>query len=334
MPIKNSKSKKKKNPQKAKQRLPVVKTVHEKKSDKAKLLQRSYFIKLKTGDVLHLLRIYKDKAAPAVFMLHGSISNGRVFYSKGGKGLGPFLADAGYDVFIADLRGKGQSYPPVSRLSSYGQTEAILEDIPAFLKKIKQLKKGHPAKYWVAHSWGGVLLASYLARHPKEAREIKAMVFFAVKRSVSVFNWDKFWHLDVLWHRVGPWLTHLWGYLPITTLRLGMDNEPKQFHQHIKQWAKPSPWIDPIDDFDYATEIQKVKLPPVLNLVGEGDTFMGHPSDVYNFMGEMGLSGQGYHILSRKNGNLHDYDHISILTDPDAMKDHFPLLLEWIKSPS
>ncbi len=295
-----------------------------------KLIQRSYFIPLNKRDTLHLHRIYTNKKGPGIFLLHGSISNGRVFYSKGGKGLGPYLARAGYDVFIGDLRGKGQSRPAIHRYSDYGQTEAILEDIPAFLKKIKQLKK-EPAKYWVAHSWGGVLLASYLARFPKEAKNLKAIVFFAVKRTVRVFNWDKFWNLDVLWHRLGPVLTRLWGYLPITTLKLGMDNEPKLFHKHIKQWASPSEWVDPVDGFDYATAIQKTKLPPVLNLVGQGDTFMGHPSDVYNFITEMGLPIQDYHVLSRKNGNLHDYNHISILTHSDVTKDHFPLMLKWLK---
>lgn len=36
-------------------------------------------------------------------------------------------------------------------------------------------------------------------------------------------------------------------------------------------------------------------------------------------------------VLSRKNGNLNDYDHINMLTHPCAVKDQFPLVLEWLR---
>jgi hypothetical protein len=35
-------------------------------------------------------------------------------------------------------------------------------------------------------------------------------------------------------------------------------------------------------------------------------------------------------VLSKGNGNLHNYDHINILTHPDAPKDHFPIVLNWL----
>lgn len=52
-----------------------------------------------------------DASAPAVLMLHGAISNGKVFYSDKAHGLGPFLAKSGMNVFIGDLRGRGLSQP-------------------------------------------------------------------------------------------------------------------------------------------------------------------------------------------------------------------------------
>ena len=126
------------------------------------LEQKSLFIQVPNSqDRLHLKRIFNNPQGVPVFMMHGSIENGKIFYSQSLKGLAPYLAQRGFDVFIADLRGKGESTPPVSRKSTYNQTTTLKEDIPLFLSKIRQIKGCQPM-HWLAHSWGGVLLLSYL----------------------------------------------------------------------------------------------------------------------------------------------------------------------------
>ena len=62
------------------------------------------------------------------------------------------------------LRGRGESKPVIDKHARYGQTEAILEDIPAFIDKIEQLE-GKKPDYWLAHSWGGVLMNSAFATY-------------------------------------------------------------------------------------------------------------------------------------------------------------------------
>jgi hypothetical protein len=37
--------------------------------------------------------------------------------------------------------------------------------------------------------------------------------------------------------------------------------------------------------------------------------------------------------LGRDNGNRLDYDHINMLTAPQAQEDHFPQILEWLLNP-
>ena len=50
-------------------------------------------------ETLYLKRFRSAQAqAPAVLMVHGMMSNGRVFYSQGGKGLAPWLARQGYEI--------------------------------------------------------------------------------------------------------------------------------------------------------------------------------------------------------------------------------------------
>ena len=97
------------------------------------------------------------------------------------------MADQGYDVYIGDLRGKGLSTPPIGKFSNYGQTEAITEDIPAFIEHIIRVASACQ-QHWIAHSWGGVLLSSYYARFPEHRSLVNSMVYFAVKRRIRVFN--------------------------------------------------------------------------------------------------------------------------------------------------
>src|SRR5215203_377312 len=102
--------------------------------------EESIFIPFRAGEQLHMKRFFTGENDPPVFMLHGSIENGRIFYSASGKGLAPFLASNGYDVFVADLRGRGLSTPSINRHSTYGVHESIMEEIPVFLNKIRELK--------------------------------------------------------------------------------------------------------------------------------------------------------------------------------------------------
>lgn len=298
------------------------------------LEQASLFVPVNSTDELHLKRIHtKGFLGPPVFMLHGSIENGRIFYSQNGKGLAPYLARNGFDVFVGDLRGRGESRPRISRYSRYGQTEAITQDIPAMVSAIRKIR-GDVKQRWIAHSWGGVLMASYLARFDEHRPLVDSMVCFATKRTIRVCHLKKRFIMDFCWGPFARLLVKVFGYLPTKQFRLGSDNETDKFHHHIRLWVKPSyPWIDPDDGFDYGTAIQQIKLPKTLHLVGVADSHLGNPKDVRDFMKETGgVQEFIYQVLSKREGNLHDYSHVDILTHPDAVRDHFPLVLNWLRA--
>ena len=103
--------------------------------------QESVFIKLGDHQTLHLRRIANQQpSGPVVLLIHGAVENGKIFYTHSNKGLAPFLAEQGYCCYVADLRGRGESKPAICKQARYGQTEAIVEDIPAFIEKIEQLE--------------------------------------------------------------------------------------------------------------------------------------------------------------------------------------------------
>ncbi|RYZ54819.1 MAG: alpha/beta hydrolase [Proteobacteria bacterium] len=295
--------------------------------------QESIFLPVSSeGDELHL-RHFKpiDNTKGIIFLLHGAIENGRIFYSNNGdKGLAPFLAQSGFEVFVGDLRGRGKSRPHISASSSYGQTEAIVEDLRVMADHMSQVAAGRP-QHWIAHSWGGVLLASHLLRFPERIKSIESLTFFGTKRSVAAINLKRFVGIDIVWNRASKLATLIYGYLPGKKLNLGSDDETKRSHAHSVAWVKNTrEWIDPVDGFDYGAATRSIKLPRTLSLAGIKDAYLGNPKDVRRFLKECYLPDDSFLLLSKKNGNLKDYGHIDMLTATEALSDHFPLVCNWL----
>lgn len=287
------------------------------------------FIPVDQTDTLHMMRIYSKPDGPPVLMIHGAIENGRIFYNEQGKGLGPYLAMNGYDVYAADLRGRGGCIPHVSRSSYYGQTDSITADIPAYMNKIKEIR-GEIKQRWVCHSWGGVLATAHLLRYPENISNVESLVYFGSKRRVSVRNLHRFLYIDIVWRYGFTLVSRIFGYVPAKKFGFGTDDESRGSHYGCVFWVEEKTWIDPVDGFDYGKAAERIKLPPALYFAAANDMSLGHPSDVTDFINESGDHRHEYILLSKKNRNLHNYDHVSMITHRDAPMDHFPKVLSWL----
>ncbi|MBV8047749.1 MAG: alpha/beta fold hydrolase [Paludibacterium sp.] len=292
-------------------------------------LEHDFFVAVTASDRLRLRRIYRQDAGPAVLLVHGAMANGRIFYSNTGKGLAHYLARAGYDVFVLDLRGRGGSTPIIDKRARHGQTESIRDDIPAAHRAIRALKGDAPI-HWMAHSWGGVLMHSALLRDPDLIPDVASCVYFASKRTVRVKNLQRRLKVDFFWNGVAHLITHVVGYLPSRAMGLGPDNETRLSHAHSSRWVRDDRWVDPVDGFDYAAAATRLALPPTLYFAAWDDPCLGHRDDVRRFRDEAGQHVSRLHLLGRCTGHRQDYDHASLLTHPDAVDDHFPLVLRWL----
>ncbi len=292
--------------------------------------EEDLFVPVTASDTLYVKRIrHPLHNGQPVLMVHGVMANGRIFYSDSGKGLAHYLASQGYDVYVADLRGRGRSTPRISRHARHGQTEIIREDLPALHAAVRQ-HSGGQAVHWMAHSWGGVHMSSALLYQPALIPQVASLVYFGSKRSVHVRNLNKLLEVDLMWNGVARLLCRSVGYLPARRMGLGADDESNKSHWQSKQWAKVRPWVDSDDGFDYAAAAQRHTLPPALYFAAQNDPCRGHPDDVRRFRAESGAHLSRVHLLARHTGHRHDYDHVSLLTHPDAANDHFPLVLAWL----
>nr|WP_239032148.1 alpha/beta fold hydrolase [Pseudoalteromonas sp. MMG022] len=291
--------------------------------------QTSLLVPLSEEQSLHLRYIAQaGSTGPAVFFMHGAVENGKIFYTKSNKGLAPFLASQGYRCYVADLRGRGQSLPAISANSEYGQTESILEDIPAMLAYIEQ-HSGEFPRFWVAHSWGGVLMNSYFARFPSQVKKVDACVYFGSKRSLHNKHISKYFQANLIWYGLAPLYTKKHGYLPSKALKWGSDDETAKSHRQGMEWAKRKPWVDSDDGFDYAAVLRNMRLPATLHIAGIKDKALAQPIDIKKFMEESGQGVQQMKLYGRKHGHKHDYGHIDMLTHKHAVHDQFKDLLDW-----
>ncbi|MBD3894786.1 alpha/beta fold hydrolase [Halomonas sp. ML-15] len=299
-------------------------------SDLAAPLVERHSVPLAVGAV-HLTRFRPDgPSRGSVLCWHGAIESGRIFHSRSGKGLAPWLTRQGYEVFVADQRGRGEAPPRPARGIRLDQTDVIVDEIPAAIEACLALS-GASRLHLVAHSWGGVLFASSLARFPTLRDHIGRQAYFGTKRSVKSWTLQRLLYVDLIWKGVAPLARGVCGYLPARALRWGSDDEYAGSHRQGADWVRPHPWVDRRDGFDYAAALADGGLPPVLHIAGAADRALGHPDDVARFASECGPHPQRHVTLGRDQGLKRDYGHLDMLTHPAAMQEVFPSLVEWFE---
>jgi pimeloyl-ACP methyl ester carboxylesterase len=122
---------------------------------------------VRTGDGVGLVvhRVRSGRAnAPAVMLLHGMASNHTVFHFPG-RSFAEWLAHQGFDCFLPDLRGHGDSERP---RKDWWLDEYLFEDLPVLLEAVRAAS-GQLRVHWVGHSLGGLLLLCYGILNPGAA---------------------------------------------------------------------------------------------------------------------------------------------------------------------
>lgn len=102
-----------------------------------------------------------DATQGPVMLLHGLAANRRTFHWPG-RSLAQFLANAGFDCFLPELRGHGASDRPQQPWTFHDHLDY---DVPAFIETILELS-GRSRLHWIGHSLGGILLFCHGSLHP------------------------------------------------------------------------------------------------------------------------------------------------------------------------
>jgi len=271
----------------------------------------------------------KSANARPVVLIHGSCEDGRVFYSVGGNGLGPFLARAGFNVFIVDMRGHGRSWPRITPNSQFGFHQIVTEDLPALTNFVSKRSGGVPQS-WITHASGGMLVAAFIARYGFKDGPIVKLAHFSARRQLRHHSLKRRLILGLVWRRFGQLAVKLNGYLPSTILRLGNNDESaRSFYDHLN-WSLSEQWLDSEDGFDYRAALKQQAFPQSLYFASAADRTWAHQEDVRWFMDELGRHDARLITVGAAAGNHKDYSQLGLLLDAEANEDHFLQLLEWL----
>jgi predicted alpha/beta hydrolase len=296
--------------------------------------EKSHFIDMPQGHRLHIKEFSpesgRSKKQPLLF-IHGAIEDGRIFYSKKGKGLAPFLSEQGFSCFVVDLRARGESTPPLKEAKDFNQHNLLDEDFPALLNFMRETT-GQDHFSFVTHSWGGVLVNSFLLKSPQWIPYCLRNVHVSSKRRVGVLNLQRFFYIDLMWLIVGKIILLLKGYLPPRWY--GPAGESGGTLRDSQKWVYSYSWLDKKNGLDYNYLADQHSLPPTFYLTGAADKCLGHYKDVKRFALESRHPLKNVFLIGKEKGNKQDYDHINILTHPEAREDHFKIIRDYLETGS
>ncbi len=296
-----------------------------------------------------------QKFSEPLLLVHGIGCNRMTFDLTDRLSLAQHLRNAGFDVWVVDMRGRGQSVRP--RLFSglkyvWSFDEYAEKDLPAAAREVLRAT-GASRLHLVGFSIGALACYAFLSS-PKRDVEVASLVSMA--GPVTFKRLDKF--LSAWAIRSLRWMRHRWmmrvlapgsGYLhpsPLqliynpentdgSTQRRAMVNAVASFASNeLLQYAD---WIRN-DEFrsidqrrDYRAELGRITV-PTLFVAGSRDPFAAPDAVKETADAFTGISEQDkeFRICSRAQGLRVNYGHYDLLWGRDAPDEIYPVVEGWL----
>lgn len=254
-----------------------------------------------------------------VILLHGSFSNRRFWYSPKGLGLGPYLARAGFDVWIAEMRGHGlsprnQAYRH-NRVSDY-----VRYDLPAIAGFVHE--QNPQAAHWIGHSLGGITLAGALGGHYLDQDRVASAALFGSQISRT------YWPLKVPpveWG--GRLLLKRFSVISGSRLKRGPEDEPVGLALESMRWHGLFGRFGDAER-DWWAGLAEVGV-PVLAVAAAGDR-QDPPWACRKLLEQFGSATSEFLCLGKEKGFASDFGHVEMLVSKEAQREVWPLVQRWL----
>lgn len=276
--------------------------------------QSQHIINMEAGGRIALYRIRPSRPVGyPLIIAHGTLSNHKTVYD-----LGRYLADQGYDCWLLEWGGHGQSVP-VKRRQDF-ETPAFF-DLPAAVGIVLQ-KTRQSKLFWVAHSGGGILMLMHLARCLETQTQIAGLVTIGSQATDAAGWWPRRGGTAVLWAG-----THLLGRTPRLLLPLSNESEPSLLLAQWAMWNLRSRWSGH-DGFDYMANLIHITV-PALMIAGGGDDIAPH-TGCRKFFEAYGGRDKSWLLCDLTTGYSKGFTHGQLVRGRAAKAEIFPQIGSWI----
>lgn len=255
-----------------------------------------------------------------VILLHGSFTNRRFWFSPKGIGFGAYLARAGFDVWIPEMRGHGLS----PRNPTYRKNRVLdyaRYDLPAIADFV--MEQTGQAPHWMGHSLGGVVLAAAAGGGYLEQRSAASLTLLGAQVSrvylplkLPLVEWSGHFFLSCMPHLSG------------TRLGRGPEDEPIGVARDALRW------YGLFGRFGSGTEnwwqgLATVRI-PVLAVSAEGDR-QDPPAACERLLRQFGSATREHLCLGPRNGFSSPFGHVEMLISKAAQREVWPRLTDWLR---
>lgn len=311
---------------------------------------------VRTGDDWSL-QLYRRRpeggGGEPVFLCHNVMGNHLTFQYPAGLSLVDTLVGAGYDCWLADLRGCRSATPPAGRRKSdVTLDDMLVHDIPSVLACIRE-QTGSDRVHWVGHSLGGMLAYAYdldtggaglasmttlcalpgfdgIAYKPAPtllglATRLPWLLAGIVRGLAPLYKRLRIQTpvMPVNWENVSP-------ELDTGALFNGLEGPAPLIVKELDFWAAHGIWRMRNDHLDVAARIAELHT-PLLAVFGEADTLTPRPQ-MERFIESLQNPDTKAVWLGKAEGFSADYNHGDVIMSPHGPREVYPLIVDWLAS--
>jgi pimeloyl-ACP methyl ester carboxylesterase len=256
-----------------------------------------------------------------VILVHGSYSTRRFWVSDKGIGLGVYLADQGFDVWIPELRGHGLS-PKGESFSKITAEDQIRYDLPAIQDAVFNTT-GTPA-FWIGHSFGGLFILAALSMKWLSHDQVSGLITFGSQISLG----DRYLKIPPVAWTLST-LLRVMGNFPAPKFGLGPEIESAGTMIETIRWKKfRGKWTNS-EGGSYWDDLEKIKM-PVLTYAAAIDK-NDPPAGCRKIHKRLGSIDKMFMVLGKDTGFTKDYDHVGMVVSKEAQEEVWPDLAGWLK---
>ncbi|MBW1897470.1 MAG: alpha/beta hydrolase [Deltaproteobacteria bacterium] len=272
--------------------------------------------------VSHIKPRITEKNSLPVILLHGTYSKRNFWISPKGIGLGAYLAEQGFDVWIPELRGHGLS-PKGERFSSITAEEQIRFDIPAINRFVTGQTKSSVS--WICHSFAGVYTLASLSCGWLDQNSVSRLITFGsqISRGESFLKIPPIAWICIL-------ILKILGNFPAPKFGMGPEIESAGSMIEVIRWKGfRGKWTNS-EGFCYWDGMDRIKI-PILSFAAAADT-NDPPEGCRILFDSIGSEQKTFTLLGKKNGFLKDYDHIGMVVSKESQTEIWPMVTNWLTS--